>query len=293
MFSTRAEALCWGTSQLRAAGIESPRLEARLLLAYVLGIPQEALIAEPGAAFAAETAYRAAVTDRAGHAPLAYILGYREFWSLRLAVSPATLIPRPDTESLVAAALARCAGRPPARLLDLGTGTGCLLLALLSEWPASFGVGVDRVEAAARLAAENSRALGLAARAAFVCADWASALHGKFDLVVANPPYIPTGEIPGLMPEVAAHEAASALDGGADGLAAYRLILAALPRLLTDGARAILEFGSGQAESVTALAQRAGFFAEIDNDLSGMPRMIVLRRGSEGEKTFGRVGTGR
>jgi release factor glutamine methyltransferase len=290
MFATRAEALCWGTKQLRAAGIDSPRLEARLLLAHVLGVTRESLIADPRAAGPTGSAYQDAVARRADHAPLALILGYREFWSLRFAVSPATLIPRPETETVVTAALR---GATPGRVLDLGTGTGCLLLALLHEWPGAFGVGVDLVPAAARLAAANARALGLASRAAFLCGDWAAALRGPFDLIVANPPYIASQEIPGLMTEVASHEPATALDGGPDGLTAYRSILAALPGLLAPSGRAILEFGAGQAEAVGALATAAGFFHRSENDLSGIPRIIVLRRGSEDEKTFGSVGVGR
>jgi release factor glutamine methyltransferase len=290
MFATRAEALCWGTKQLRAAGIDSPRLEARLLLAHVLGVTREALIADPRAAGPTGSAYTDAVARRADHAPLALILGHREFWSLRFAVSPATLIPRPETETVVTAALR---GATPDRVLDLGTGTGCLLLALLHECPGAFGVGVDLVPAAARLAAANARALGLASRAAFLCGDWAAALRGPFDLIVANPPYIASQEIPGLMTEVASHEPATALDGGPDGLTAYRSILAALPGLLAPSGRAILEFGAGQAEAVGALATAAGFFHRSENDLSGIPRIIVLRRGSEDEKTFGSVGVGR
>jgi release factor glutamine methyltransferase len=196
MFATRAEALCWGTRQLRAAGVDSPRLEARLLLAHVLGVTQEALIADPRAPGPIGSAYQDAVARRAGHAPLALILGYREFWSLRFAVSPATLIPRPETETVVSAALHGTTA--PARVLDLGTGTGCLLLSLLHEWPGAFGVGVDLVPAAARLAAANARALGLASRAAFLCGNWAAALRGQFDLIVANPPYIASDNISGL-----------------------------------------------------------------------------------------------
>ncbi len=291
MFNTSAEALCWGTKQLRAAGIDSPRLEARLLLAHVLGVTQEALIADPSAAGPVGTAYQDAVARRADHAPLALILGHREFWSLRFAVSPATLIPRPETETVVSAALHGTTA--PARVLDLGTGTGCLLLSLLHEWPGAFGVGVDLVPAAARLAAANARALGLASRAAFLCGNWAAALRGQFDLIVANPPYIASDNISGLMTEVAAHEPATALDGGPDGLVAYRSILAALPGLLAPSGRAILEFGAGQAQAVGALATAAGFFHRSENDLSGIPRIIVLRRGSEDEKTFGSVGVGR
>ncbi len=163
------------------------------------------------------------------------------------------------------------------RVLDLGTGTGCLLIAALQEFPGAFGVGVDRVPGAALLAARNAASLGFADRAAFLVADWAAPLAGSFDLVLSNPPYIPTGDLPGLMPEVAEHEPASALDGGADGLAAYRRILAALPALLASGGVAVIELGIGQAHDVAALAEAAGFATALRNDLAGIPRALILR----------------
>jgi len=170
---------------------------------------------------------------RAAREPLALILGRREFWSLDFAVSPATLIPRPESETLVEAAVAAFADRaPPRRVLDLGTGTGCLLLAALAEFPGAFGIGVDRAEAAAALAARNAASLRLADRVAIVCGNWADALDAGFDLVLCNPPYIRTGDLHGLMPEVARYEPASALDGGTDGFAAFRRVMPELPRLL-------------------------------------------------------------
>ncbi len=163
------------------------------------------------------------------------------------------------------------------RILDLGTGTGCLLLAALTEFPAAFGVGVDRVPDAAALAGRNARATGLAGRCAMVCADWAAPLAGRFDLVLSNPPYIESETIAGLMPEVALHEPRSALDGGADGLDAYRALLAALPDLLAPGGVAVLELGVGQADRVAALACAAGFRAPaLRHDLGGIARAAVL-----------------
>ena len=181
-----------GAALLRAAGIDNPRLDARLLLAHALGVSPAELIRDSHLP-ADPATYDRLLARRAAHEPLAYILGHREFWSLRFAVSPATLIPRPESETLIEAALAAFADRrPPGRILDLGTGTGCLLLSALHEFPGAFGVGVDRSAAAARLAAANAAALGLADRAAFLCGDWAAALAARFDLVLCNPPYIPT-----------------------------------------------------------------------------------------------------
>jgi release factor glutamine methyltransferase len=272
-----AAAIAAGAETLRVAGIDNPRLEARLLLAHALGMPAAALLRDPRAA-APASSYAALVARRAAHEPLAYILGRREFWSLDFAVSPATLIPRPDSEALIEAAEAEFAGRPPpARILDLGTGTGCLLLAALHLFPGAFGVGVDLAPAAARLAAANAAALGLTGRAAFLCGDWAAALDARFDLVLCNPPYIPTSAIDGLMPEVARHEPATALDGGADGLASYRRIIARLPLLLRPRGVAVLELGQGQAGSVSALAAECGLQALTRPDLAGIPRAIVLR----------------
>lgn len=276
---SRERAIRLATEQLATAGIEGPRREARLLLGHALGLSQEALLSDPLAPVG-ETAFAALLARRCAHEPMAYILGRREFWSLSLQVSRATLIPRPETETLIEAALAAFPDRASvARVLDLGTGTGCLLLAALSEFPGARGVGVDRLEAAAGLARRNAAGCGLASRAAFLCGDWAAALDGRFDLILCNPPYIPQAEIPGLMPDVAGHEPASALDGGADGLDAYRTLLADVPRLLARGGAAILELGIGQQAAVAGLAAEAGLAISVKADLSGIPRALTLRRG--------------
>jgi release factor glutamine methyltransferase len=272
-----AAALDWGAARLQAAGIASARLDARLLLAHALSRSPDMLVVAlsetvPTASFAA------LIERRAAREPVALILGRREFWSLDFAVSAATLVPRPDSETVVAAALERERGAPPVRrVLDLGTGTGCLLLAVLSEAAEASGVGVDRSPEAATLAARNARALGLDRRAAFVAGNWADSLIGRFDRILSNPPYIPTATLATLMPEVARFEPASALDGGADGLDAYRAIIPALLRLLAPGGRAVLEVGEGQAESVAALGVAAGFRAETRADLAGIARAVMLR----------------
>jgi len=259
---------------LRAAGFDNPAFEARLLVAHALGVSHSDVIGldrEPDPATLA-----ALLARRLAHEPMALILGHQGFWTLEFEVSPATLIPRADSETLIEAARAACAA--PARILDLGTGTGCLLLAALSEYPDAWGLGIDRVPEAAALAARNARRNGLGARAAFVAGSWTDAIAAQFDLVLSNPPYIPSADIPALMPEVAAHEPASALDGGADGLDAYRTIIARLPALLALGGVAILELGIGQGDDVAAMAMSAGFpRPDLRHDLGGIARAIILK----------------
>ena len=273
--------LCQAGQRLRGAAIEAPRLEARRLLAHVLNKSEEALLRDPRAPVPADQAqqFAALLARRIAHEPFAYLTGRVGFWTLDLEVSPATLIPRADSESLVEAALEAFPEKgAPLSLLDLGTGTGALLLAALSELPAASGVGVDLKPEAAALAARNAARLGLAGRARFLAGDWAAALSGRFDLVLCNPPYIESAVIPTLMPEVARHEPTSALDGGADGLSAYRRIIADLPRLLAPRGVAVLELGAGQQAAVEALAKAAGLTPEACwADLGGVPRALVLR----------------
>lgn len=247
------------------------------MLAYAMGVMPGALLRDLDAP-ADSAGLAPLIARRIAHEPLALIVGHREFWSLELAVSPATLIPRPESETLIEASIVAFADRaPPGLVLDLGTGTGCLLLAALSEFPEAFGIGVDRSADAATLAAANARALHLSNRAAFVCGDWAGALDVQFDLVLCNPPYIRTGDIGSLMPEVAGYEPRAALDGGPDGFAAYRRLIPSLPRLLKSHGRAVLEIGMDQSEITTELAHEAGLEAEMRPDLTGIPRALVLR----------------
>ena len=271
-------ALREGGARLRAADIDNPRLEARLLLAYALRTTQENVLRDRQAPI--DTAqYRSLLDRRVAREPLAHILGRREFWSLDLLVSPDTLVPRPETETLIEAALAAFTARPPPRqVLDLGTGTGCLLLAALSEFPGSFGVGIDRSEPAVTLARRNAARLGVTGRTAFLCGDWASAVGGRFDLVLSNPPYIASLDIDGLMPEVARCEPRLALDGGSDGRAAYRCLIPDLDRLLTAAGVAVLEVGEGQADAVSVLSREAGFAVTTRRDLTGIARVVVLNR---------------
>jgi release factor glutamine methyltransferase len=275
-------------AQLQSAGIENPALEARLLLAHLLGTTAAALLRDRALSTAAP-GFAALISRRAAHEPLAFITGRREFWSLTLAVSPATLIPRPDSETLIEAAIAALPERDNVRaVLDLGTGTGCLLLAALCEFHAAFGVGVDASRAAAALAASNALSTGLASRASMVCGFWGAALGGRFDLVLCNPPYIETAAIGGLMAEVAAHEPSSALDGGLDGLEAYRQVLPDIARLLAKGGVALVEVGHGQAAAVQGLAAAAGLdLAAVHSDLSDTPRALALRLRADTKKPFG------
>ncbi|HEX4368607.1 MAG TPA: peptide chain release factor N(5)-glutamine methyltransferase [Rhodopila sp.] len=261
----------------RLAGIaDNPRLEARILLAHALGVVRGDLIREPGRLVDA-ACFDVLVERRVAREPLALIIGHREFWSLDFHVSPATLVPRPDSETLIEAALAVFAGRaPPRTILDLGTGTGCLLLALLTAFPSAFGIGVDLNQDAAALAKRNAVRLGLAGRAAFIAGDWTGALSGRFDLIVSNPPYIASAAIETLMPEVGRHEPKLALDGGADGYGAYRAMMPALPRHLEPCGAAILELGQGQAGHVADLAMELGLKSSLRLDLAEIPRAIVL-----------------
>jgi release factor glutamine methyltransferase len=265
------------SAQLRDAGIEQPRREARLLLAHALGCRVEDIPLHDHLTIATAATAKALTRRRAAHEPLAFLTGHANFWSLTFAVSPATLIPRADSETLIEAALAQFPARDRVRsILDLGTGTGALLLAALSEFRAAHGIGTDRIERAAQLARANASTLGLAHRSHVIVADWAAPLTARFDLILANPPYIPSADIAGLMIDVAHYEPASALDGGADGLNAYRAILADLPQRLAPHGAAILECGLGQAAPLRAMAEGLGFAAAIRNDLSNIPRALII-----------------
>ncbi|WP_298958294.1 peptide chain release factor N(5)-glutamine methyltransferase [uncultured Methylobacterium sp.] len=282
----RAEAGRRAALWLAGRGIATAALDARILTLDLLGLSAadlalacEAPVGEAGAA-----ALNAALARRASGEPVARILGAWEFWGLPFRLGPDTLVPRPDTETVVEAALAL---HPPPgeglRLLDLGTGSGCLLVALLSEWPGATGLGIDRSELALRLARDNARRNGVGGRARFVAGDWGAALGGRFDVVVANPPYIATRTVEGLDPEVRDHDPRLALDGGDDGLDAYRAILGQAPGLLAPGGALLVEIGYDQEAALRALAPASGLRVEaVRRDLAGHPRAVVMRAADPG-----------
>jgi release factor glutamine methyltransferase len=283
--STVAACIALAADRLRAAGIEQPRRETRLLLAHALGVDQATIIGYPERPVADRDSFLDLVERRARGAPMAQILGRREFWSLNFRVTPDTLDPRPDSETVVEAALAALADRrgQAISVLDLGTGTGCLLLAVLSELPLAEGIGLDLSPAAAMVAQGNARGLGLGGRARFLVGDWSAALKGGFDLVLANPPYVPRAEIAQLQREVAQFEPRLALDGGEDGLDAYRRLSDDMSRLLRPGGTAVLEVGFGQWEAVAGLFRGAGLYvAGPGVDLGGVKRCVICHR-SQGD----------
>lgn len=268
--------------RLQSAGIEQPTREARLLLSHAAGISPTTVMAWPEreATDEAGAALARLLERRLAYEPLSRILGRREFWSLDFEVTPATLDPRPDSETLVEAVLDHILDPgAPLRLVDFGTGTGCLLLALLNSLPNAAGIGVDRSIDAARVADRNAVALGLKPRAGMLVGDWDQALDGVFDLLVSNPPYIPSCDLAGLMPEVRLYDPQAALDGGADGLCPYRVLAPAAMRLLRPGGLAAFEFGQGQAEDVAAILMQHGLvLLERRRDLAGLERAIIAVR---------------
>jgi release factor glutamine methyltransferase len=273
------------SARFKRAGTESAELDARMLVGAALGLDLTGLIAAASRRLTEDEAER--VEDHARRRiagePVARIIGSKEFWGLQLALSPATLVPRPDTETVVEAALdflrAEERGDRPMRIADLGTGSGAILLALLSELPHAFGVGTDVSPAALHIAKANARQLRLAARAAFVACDYASALTGAFDLIVSNPPYIPSTEIASLEIEVRDHDPPLALDGGNDGLDAYRRIAPEAARLLAPRGAVIVEVGRGQSGDVQQLLTAAGLIPTglPRTDLAGIRRAVLAR----------------
>jgi release factor glutamine methyltransferase len=275
-----AELLTDATARLRAAGVESPRKEARLLLAHALGANAQDLVAGNSPPLSAEALahFEAFLSRRAAREPLAYIVGFREFWSLDFAVDPSVLVPRPESEILIEEALRRFPdSNAPLRVLDLGTGSGCLLLAFLSERVNATGLGVDLSNAALSTAAHNAKSLGLQHRCEFRRSDWTKDVSETFDAIFINPPYIPERELPGLEPEVTQYEPRSALDGGPDGLAAYRALAQIIRDRLNPRGYAFLEMGQGQAGPIGAIFAENRFTIEgTVYDLAGIPRCLVI-----------------
>lgn len=264
--------------RFKQAGIASADLDARLLVRAACGCDEIEMIREPGKRLNEEEVARLRGFEarRLGREPVARILGRREFWGLPFLLSPATLDPRPDSETLVETALGLLRDVAAPAILDLGTGTGCLLLALLHERRDARGLGVDLSEEAVATAKRNAAALGLGGRASFRRANWADGIDERFDLVVSNPPYIATAEIATLEAEVRGFDPRLALDGGADGLDAYRALAALLPRLLAPGGTAVVELGAGQADAVSGLFAMAGMEVKaVVCDLAKVPRALV------------------
>jgi release factor glutamine methyltransferase len=263
-----------------AATSDSAALDARMLVAHAMGITPDAVL------FRDEEAVGSAVVVRAMNLaqrrmrgePLARIVGEKEFYGLTFMVSPATLVPRPDTETVVDAVLGLVDRDAAVAILDLGTGSGAILLALLSQLPNAVGVGIDASADALATAADNAARLGLEKRAAFAVGDWAKGLTTQFAVVVSNPPYIAHDEIATLAVDVRDYDPHMALDGGNDGLDAYRAILSDLSRVLADGGVAFLEIGFGQAGAVAEQAAENGFRATFRRDLAGIERVAILSR---------------
>jgi release factor glutamine methyltransferase len=272
-------------AQLRSAQLEEAELDARILLGAALGLDLTGLIAQATRLLAeAETSRLAQYAGRriAGE-PVARILGTREFWGLPFRLSEATLVPRPDTETVVELALEIFRGQQAShqiRIADIGTGSGAILLALLHEIPGAFGVGTDLSLTAIKTARDNAAALGLADRASFVACSYAAALRGPFDLIVSNPPYIPSAEIPKLSIEVREHDPHLALDGGNDGYDAYRALIPQAAERLAPGGALIVEAGQGQARNIETLMTAAALIVDRPPkaDLAGIPRAVSARK---------------
>lgn len=282
---TRVQTLKSLGETFRSAGIDTAQRDARLLLLNAAGISHLDLIQSPRETLGHEAAEKLndQTARRLKREPVARILGEWEFWSLPFTLSPATLVPRPDSETVVAAALIALKERRHAsdglRILDLGTGTGCLLISLLHELPGASGIGVDLHDEAVQTAWLNAKRNAVDQRAEFIVSNWGEKLNARFDLIVSNPPYIPDRVINGLEPEVREHDPRLALSGGMDGLEAYRAIADHLPDLIAPGGIVALEIGSDQSEAVSGLYRRAGYRIEGPfADFGARPRALILRK---------------
>ena len=269
-----------GSRELAAGKIDKPRSEAGLLLRLATNLTREEVMVGGSRLVGRHLAqvYHAYISRRAGGEPVSRIRGHREFWSLEFEITPATLDPRPDSEILVDAVIRLMADRGihSPNILDLGTGSGCLLIALLSELPEATGVGVDIDAAAISIARCNAVTINVDRRATFVVSDWGSAITGQFDVVFANPPYIPTDVIPELESTVRCFDPVLALDGGKDGLFCYRTIAGMLPKLIATGGLAAFEVGEGQSFEVMSILRAAGMQGITEwPDLSGIQRCVT------------------
>ncbi|MBX7199459.1 MAG: peptide chain release factor N(5)-glutamine methyltransferase [Rhodospirillaceae bacterium] len=272
-----ADAVAELTRDFTAAGFDSARLDARILVGQVLGLEPSLLFARGDSVIppADLAKLRAFAQRHLAHEPVSRILGTREFYGLPFKVTPDTLDPRPDTETLVDAVLELRGTIEAPRILDLGTGTGCIPLAILRHWPDATATGIDIAPGAVAAAAENARTLGLDGRAQFQVGDWTAGLAGPYDIVVSNPPYIADGEYAGLAAEVRLYDPRAALTAGPDGLAAYRALLAPVARLLGPNGQVFLEIGAGQGDAVAILGAAAGFrLLARRRDLAGIERCL-------------------
>jgi release factor glutamine methyltransferase len=264
----------------RRIGGRTGALDARLLMAHAIGIAVERVPLLDGRELSTDeaAAFEAMVARRVAGEPVARIVGEKEFWGLNFRITPAVLVPRPDTETLVAAALTAAARDTDISVLDIGTGSGAILVALLTELPRARGIGTDISEAALELAAGNAVRLGVAERCRFVAASWAESIGGTYNLVVANPPYIPTSTIAELDADVRVFDPALALDGGPDGLDGHRATLSAMRRLLARNGHGFVEIGAGQGPDFQALARPGGFTVRFHHDLAGIERVAEISR---------------
>ena len=266
--------------------LDSSALDARLLVGHALGLDHSALASNGERQLSPPevSAISDLATRRLAREPVARIVGRKEFWGLEFKVTPATLVPRPETETLVEAALAAMPDRSlPLRIADFGTGTGALLLALLSEFPNAVGIGTDMSVSALAVARDNASRLGARSRAYFAACDYGSALRGPFDLIVSNPPYIASGDMAGLEPEVRNYDPRLALDGGISGFDAYRTVVAHAGRLLAPEGILVVELGAGQASLVAALMGKGGIVADAPKpDLGGHSRALLGRSAMRG-----------
>jgi release factor glutamine methyltransferase len=268
-----SRALAEATGRLRPTS-DTARLDAELLLAHALDIERDVLLLAPPPG-PAPASFFDLVDRRARGEPVAYITGKRAFWNIELSVGPGALIPRPDSETLIAAAISHFAKTDgPRRILDLGTGPGTLLLAALDQWPSATGLGIDASEEALGYARANARRLGLAPRAELRLGDWAQGIDEQFDLLLINPPYV--AEEAELGPGVAEYEPAEALFAGPDGLDDYRRLAPAIGRLIAPGGLAAIEIGHDQAASATALFKEAGHRVQLSHDLAGRARALLI-----------------
>lgn len=281
MSETRRALLKKAGERLAAGGIETAALDARLLFQVASGLRHEDIVAEPDLMVPPDVAARFSkfIERRCKFEPVSRILGSREFYGRSFRVTPDVLDPRADTETLIGAALGLVKGKAPLRILDLGTGSGAIVVTLLAELPGATAVASDLSAAALAVAKGNAEALGVAGRASFVQANWFEGIDGRFDLIVSNPPYIPLGDIAGLAPDVREFDPARALDGGPDGLEAYRRLAGGAGSHLAPQGHVVLEIGAGQENAVNNLFRAEGFDRESRHfDLSGHVRCLVFTR---------------